>query len=67
MQNKTVQINNISCGHCVKTIEREISELEGVKEVIANQEKKEAEISWDEPATWEIISDTLKEIGYPVN
>ena len=35
MTNKTVNVPNISCGHCVATIEREVSEIDGVSEVKA--------------------------------
>jgi copper chaperone CopZ len=33
VEEKTVQIPSISCGHCLMTIKREVAELEGVKSV----------------------------------
>ena len=50
MENKTVKVPNISCHHCVMTIERELKELEGVVSVNANAETKEqwAECGFDE-------------------
>lgn len=66
MTTKTVTVPNISCGHCVMTIQREIGELEGVGEVQAEQESKRVTISWDPDATdWVVIEDTMKEINYP--
>jgi copper chaperone CopZ len=66
MTTKTVTVPNISCGHCVMTIQREVGELEGVSEVKAEQETKQVTISWDPDATdWVVIEDTMKEIDYP--
>jgi copper chaperone CopZ len=62
---KNVQVPNISCGHCTATIERELSELEGVQSVHADQASKNVTIEWDAPARWETIETTLQEIGYP--
>jgi copper chaperone CopZ len=66
MADKTVTIPNISCGHCVKTIERELGELEGIVSVKAEAETKKVAIEWNEPpATWEAIRSLLEEINYP--
>ena len=65
MNTKTITVPNISCGHCTHTIELEVGELEGVKNVKAEEQSKQVTIVWDEPATWEEINDTLQEIGYP--
>lgn len=62
---KHVSIPNISCGHCVATIEREIGELAGVAAVQASAETKQATFRFEAPATWESIASTLEEIGYP--
>jgi len=66
MTTKTVTVPNISCGHCVMTIQREVGELEGVSGVKAEQETKQVTISWDPDATdWVVIENTMKEINYP--
>lgn len=62
----TYSIPNISCGHCVHTIQSEISDLDGVISVIANQEKRTATITYEPPATEEQIQLLLAEIDYPV-
>jgi copper chaperone len=64
----TVKYNipNISCGHCVHTIQTEVSELPGVKSVVADQAARTAEIVFDTPATEETIKALLAEINYPV-
>ena len=66
MTTKTVTVPNISCGHCVMTIQREVGEVEGVAEVKAEQDTKQVTISWDPDATdWVVIEETMKEINFP--
>ena len=65
MKTVTYTIPNISCGHCVHTIKNEVGDLEGVKSVDADQETKQATISYEEPATEEKIKTLLAEINYP--
>lgn len=65
MTTKTVTVPNISCGHCVMTIQREVGELAGVAEVKAEQDTKRVTVSWDPDATdWTAIEDLMKEIDY---
>jgi len=66
MTTVTYSIPNISCGHCVHTIQMEISDLEGVTSVMANQETREATISFESPASEAQIKSLLTEINYPV-
>jgi copper chaperone CopZ len=65
METKTFSIPNITCGHCVMNIKRELDEMEGVSKVEGDPEKKEITAEWDAPATLEKIQTTLKEINYP--
>jgi copper chaperone CopZ len=65
MSTKTFNIPAISCGHCVHTVEREVSEVIGVTKVIADEQTKEVTIEWGDPATWDQIKDLLVEIEYP--
>ena len=62
----TYKIPNISCGHCVHTITSEVSDLEGVKSVVADFISKQATITYEPPATEEKIKSVLAEINYPV-
>jgi len=59
-------IPNISCGHCVNTIQMEVSEIEGVQSVTAFEDSREVEITFDNPATEDGIKALLEEINYPV-
>jgi copper chaperone len=66
MATKTFKVPNISCGHCVMTIEREVGELQGVTSVKAEQASKMVTVNWNEPpATWDGIRTLLEEINYP--
>ncbi len=67
MEKQTLLIPNISCGHCVMSIQNELKELDGVKVVDGDPDKKNITIEWDTPATIEKIKDTLKEINYPAS
>ncbi len=64
VQTKTVTIPAISCGHCVMTIEREVSALNGVQSVKGNENSRQVVIAWSDPATWDTIEDLLVEIDY---
>ncbi|MFC1567206.1 heavy-metal-associated domain-containing protein [Thermodesulfobacteriota bacterium] len=58
-------IPNISCGHCVKTIENELSELQGIKSLEGDPQNKTITVEWEAPITLENIRDKLNEINYP--
>jgi len=65
METKTFVAPDIHCGHCTATIQRELSELEGVQSVKAELDTKQVTVSWSAPATWSRIQALLEEIGYP--
>jgi copper chaperone CopZ len=66
MTTVTYSIPNISCGHCVHTIQSEVAEVPGVKSVQADAASRQAVITFDAPATEEKIKALLAEINYPV-
>jgi copper chaperone CopZ len=65
MSTLTVNAPAISCGHCVHTIQNEVSELPGVQSVQADEKSKLVTIVYDQPASEQSIKDLLAEIGYP--
>lgn len=67
MTTVTYQIPNISCNHCVHTIQTEVKDLPGVLEVKADANTREAVITFEQPATEAQIKDLLAEINYPVS
>ena len=65
MAAETYSVPNISCGHCVMTIERELGELEGVSSVKADADTRSVTVTWDAPASEDGIKALLAEINYP--
>lgn len=65
MESKTFTVPNISCGHCVRTIENEVGDLTGVDSVKADQATRQVTVQWQSPATWSEIETLLREINYP--
>jgi copper chaperone CopZ len=66
MDTRTYTVPNISCGHCVHTIQTELRELPGVRRVEVTQADKRVAVEFDPPATDEAIRRLLGEIDYPV-
>ena len=65
MHTKSVSVPNISCGHCVRTIETELRAMDNIVSAKANEETKIVDITWNDPQTWENIKSQLIEINYP--
>jgi copper chaperone CopZ len=66
MESRTYNIPSIHCGHCVSTIERELSELQGILRAKADQFSRRLEVDFEPPATEGQITSLLAEINYPV-
>ena len=66
MTTVTYSIPNISCGHCVHTIQTEVGEVPGVKSVKADATTKQAIIEFAAPASEEQLKALLASIDYPV-
>ena len=65
MTTVTYTVPAISCGHCTHTIESEVGELKGVQSVKAAIDTKKVEITFDAPASEDVIKALLAEINYP--
>jgi len=66
MATRKVNVPGIHCGHCVKTVEREVGELEGVRSVSASEESRDVTVEWDDSRTsWDDIRRLMTEINYP--
>ena len=65
MTTVTYKIPNISCMHCVHTIQSEVGELAGVTSVKADAQTRQAVITFEPPATEDTIKALLAEINYP--
>jgi copper chaperone len=67
MTTEVYHVPGISCGHCTRTIERELQELAGVKNVKAEIDSKRVTVSYEAPANEHKITELLNEIGYPIS
>ena len=67
MEKQTYKINNISCGHCTATIQKELHEIDGVTQANGDPQTKSVTVEWQPPATASIIEARLTEIGYPAS
>ncbi len=65
MEERTVTIPNINCGHCAMIIKREVGEIDGVESVDVDVSSRKALVRWSAPADWESIEAVLVEIGFP--
>lgn len=65
MEKKTFSVPNIGCDGCVRTIVNELSQKPGITQVKADVATKQVTVEWVDPANWEIIKNSLKEIDYP--
>ena len=65
MTTVTYEVPNISCGHCVHTIQMELSEVEGVSRVEASESEKRVQIEFEPPADEDQLVALLKDINYP--
>ncbi len=60
-------IPNISCKHCIHTIEVELLEQPGVKSVEGDNDTKVVRVEYEDPANDLIIRQILAEINYPAS
>jgi len=61
----TYSVPNISCGHCVHTIQSEVATLAGVQKVEADLATKKVTIQFDAPASDQALRARLADINYP--
>ncbi len=65
MEKKTYSVPAISCGHCVRAIVNELEDLPGVGQITGDADGKTVTVSFEAPATPDLIQSKLAEIGYP--
>jgi copper ion binding protein len=67
MEKIILNIEGMSCAHCVKAVTNAVEALEGVKFVEVNLESKTANVEYDsEKLTLNNIIDAIEEQGYDV-
>lgn len=67
MENVTLNVQGMSCGHCVKAVETSVGALAGVQEVKVDLAEAKVTVAFDESAvTVDQIKETIDEQGYDV-
>ena len=67
MENVTLNVKGMSCGHCVKAVEGSVGALEGVNEVKVNLEAGQVDVAFDnEKVTVDKIKEAIDDQGYDV-
>lgn len=63
---KTLNIEGMSCMHCVKKVEAALKEVKGVKSVNVSLENKTAEVTLKEDVDISVLKKVVEDAGYEV-
>ncbi|MGN1401932.1 MAG: copper chaperone CopZ [Bacillus sp. (in: firmicutes)] len=67
MEKVTLQVDGMSCGHCVKAVQESVGELKGVSSVKVHLEEKQVDVEYNaSEVTLETIKETIDDQGYDV-
>ncbi|MCG8614839.1 MAG: heavy-metal-associated domain-containing protein [Desulfobacterales bacterium] len=65
-QKVTLNVENMSCGHCSGMVQKTLEGIDGLSEVSVDLEGKKAVFSAD-PALAQTAADAVSEAGYPAS
>ncbi|WP_078412924.1 copper chaperone CopZ [Priestia abyssalis] len=67
MENVTLTVQGMSCGHCVKAIEGSVGELNGVSKVAVHLSEGKVDVEFDKSkVSLEQIKEMIDDQGYDV-
>ena len=66
MTNVTLNVPDISCGHCKSAIESAVSELDGVQTVEVTIDARTVDIAHDADVALDVIVEAIEGQGYEV-
>jgi len=61
-----IKVKGMSCQHCVASVTKALSEIEGITDVQVNLEKGEATFNQQSPVPMDIIKNAIIKIGFEV-
>ncbi|GGA29125.1 copper chaperone CopZ [Psychrobacillus lasiicapitis] len=68
MENITLNVQGMSCGHCVNAVESNVGKLDGVEQVKVHLDAGRVDVSFDnEKVTVAKIKETIDDQGYDVD
>jgi len=67
MTHKNIQVEGMTCDHCVETVTKGVNSLDGVRQVSVDLDKKQVSVDFDESQTdQDAISSKIIEVGFEV-
>ena len=67
MENSTLTVTGMSCGHCVKAVEDSVGQLNGVESVSVNLDAGTVQVAHDTAkVSLDTIGETIEDQGYDV-
>ncbi|MED3790029.1 copper chaperone CopZ [Peribacillus frigoritolerans] len=67
MKNITLNVQGMSCGHCVNSIEGSVGQLEGINQVNVKLNDAQVEVTFNESqVSLDKIKETIEDQGYEV-
>jgi copper chaperone len=67
MEKVTLNVQGMSCGHCVKAVEGSVGELNGVSSVKVNLKANTVDVEYNnQEVTLDKIKETIDDQGYDV-
>lgn len=67
MENVTLQVEGMSCGHCVKAVETAVTALAGVKDVVVTLADAKVDVAFDAgQVSVEQIKAAIDDQGYDI-
>lgn len=65
MKKEVIQIQNLKCGGCANTIIKNLTKIEGVSEVVVDNESSSVSFLLQDIEVIDLIKNKLKALGYP--
>ena len=67
MIHQTLNVDGMTCNHCVETVHNALKEISGVQKVSVDLERKKVSVDYDElQVPLEIIRNKINEVGFDV-
>jgi copper chaperone len=67
MAHKSIQVEGMTCDHCVETVTQAVNSLDGVSQVSVDLDKKQVSVDFDESRTdMDAVSSKIIEVGFEV-
>ena len=67
MTHRVIQVDGMTCGHCVETVTQAVQSLQGIQKVTVDLDKKQVTLDYDEQKIGLAgISAKITEVGFEV-